>query len=242
MAPYHVMKTVSKLRKILFQGAPALLLLTVLTGCEMPPRETWRIIQRDGLLTYWDREYHPHIAPSRYLQTTGQPLVPRRGQVLTGSVENRYLASGPVVPYRAQARREPAPSPLVIQPQVTRQPRIAQAPEPKVLTEPYRDTRPRTKSTPTPSAPAAAARPMMDSLPYGTPVPGRPGMVNSPFAGQQQLVDVTGMAAGEAVKDPYSGKLFRVPPLQEAAAVKTESVPELPAAADKPVEEGKTKP
>ena len=62
----------------------------------------------------------------------------------------------------------------------------------------------------------------MDSLPYGTPVPGRPGMVNSPFAEKQQLVDVTGMAPGEAVKDPYSGKLFRVPPAQQAAAEKTE--------------------
>lgn len=230
------MKTDSKLRKTLFQGAPALLLLAMLTSCELPPRDAWRIIQRDGLLTYWDREYHPQMAPSRYLQPTGQPLVPGRGRVLTGSVENRYLASGSGVPYRPQVRRDPAPSPLVIQPQV----RITQAPEPKALAAPYRDMRPRSK--PTPPAPAAAARPQMDSLPFGTPVPGRPGMVNSPFAGQQQLVDVTGMAAGEAVKDPYSGKLFRVPPLQEAAAEQTETAPELPAAADKPADEAKTQP
>lgn len=56
-----------------------------------------------------------------------------------------------------------------------------------------------------------------ESLPYGTAVPGRMNMVNSPFAGKTQLVDVSGMSAGQTVKCPYTGKLFKVPPTQQAA-------------------------
>jgi hypothetical protein len=48
-------------------------------------------------------------------------------------------------------------------------------------------------------------------------------MVNSPYAGNSQLVDVAGMAPGQTVKCPYSGKLFRVPPTQQASSSKSES-------------------
>jgi len=50
------------------------------------------------------------------------------------------------------------------------------------------------------------------SLPYGVPVPGRKGMVTSPYTPQEgKYVDVTGFASGSIVKDPYTGKLFLVP-------------------------------
>jgi uncharacterized Zn-finger protein len=70
---------------------------------------------------------------------------------------------------------------------------------------------PSAPSTPpavTPSTAAAAA----PELPYGSPIAGRPGFVNSPFAAKHQLVDVTGLPVGMEVKCPYTGKLFRVPP------------------------------
>jgi hypothetical protein len=64
------------------------------------------------------------------------------------------------------------------------------------------------KNAPTPPAtPAVGAR----DIPYGVPIPGRPGFVNSPFAAKHQLVDVTGLPPGMEVKCPYTGKLFRVP-------------------------------
>jgi len=49
-------------------------------------------------------------------------------------------------------------------------------------------------------------------LPYGIPVPGRKGMVTSPYAPEdEKYIDVTGFATGSLVKDPYTGKFFLVP-------------------------------
>ena len=49
-------------------------------------------------------------------------------------------------------------------------------------------------------------------LPYGIPVPGRKGMVMSPYVSEERKqVDVTGFASGSIVKDPYTEKFFLVP-------------------------------
>ena len=49
-------------------------------------------------------------------------------------------------------------------------------------------------------------------LPYGVPVPGRKGMVTSPYTPDEgKYVDVTDFASGSVVKDPYTGKFFLVP-------------------------------
>lgn len=60
-------------------------------------------------------------------------------------------------------------------------------------------------STPPPAAPTA------HELPYGTPVPGKPGFVTSPHSPNAGYVDVRGFPPGTEVKDPYSGKTFLVP-------------------------------
>ena len=50
------------------------------------------------------------------------------------------------------------------------------------------------------------------ALPYGIPVPGRKGMVSSPYLPEEEkYIDVTDFASGSAVKDPYTGKFFLVP-------------------------------
>src|SRR5947209_5969467 len=46
---------------------------------------------------------------------------------------------------------------------------------------------------------------------YGTPVPGKPGLVTSPFAPDSGYVDVTGFPPGTEVEDPYTGKIFLTP-------------------------------
>jgi hypothetical protein len=48
-------------------------------------------------------------------------------------------------------------------------------------------------------------------MPYGIPVPGRKGMVTSPYSPEGNYIDVSAFAPGSAVKDPYTGKIFLVP-------------------------------
>ncbi len=57
----------------------------------------------------------------------------------------------------------------------------------------------------------AQANSVVQNIPFGLPISGRPGFVHSPYAAKNQLVDVTGLPAGMEVKCPYTGKIFRVP-------------------------------
>ena len=60
-------------------------------------------------------------------------------------------------------------------------------------------------------ASAASADKAKGDMPYGIPVPGQKGMVTSPYLPEGNYIDVSGFAPGTAVKDPYTGKIFRVP-------------------------------
>jgi hypothetical protein len=74
--------------------------------------------------------------------------------------------------------------------------------------------------TPTPTATSqpsirpASVPPQKNSkrdIPYGIPVPNKPGFVTSPFSPKSGYVDVRGFPSGTEVKDPYSGKTFLTP-------------------------------
>jgi hypothetical protein len=60
-------------------------------------------------------------------------------------------------------------------------------------------------------ASAVPAEKAKGDLPYGIPVPGRKGMVTSPYFPERNYVDVSAFASGSAVRDPYTGKIFLVP-------------------------------
>jgi hypothetical protein len=64
---------------------------------------------------------------------------------------------------------------------------------------------PPTKPSPSPQ-PASAAQ-----FPVAKPVPGKPGLVFSPFNASGGYIDVSGYAPGSKVKDPSTQKIFIVP-------------------------------
>lgn len=85
-------------------------------------------------------------------------------------------------------------------------------------TKPTRQPAANTQASSAGSSQPAPSQPKVEvqDAPFGVPIAGRPGFVNSPFAAKHQLVDVTGLPAGMEVKCPYTGKLFRVPPQDQA--------------------------
>jgi hypothetical protein len=58
---------------------------------------------------------------------------------------------------------------------------------------------------------ASATKEGKNGVLYGTPVPGKQGLVTSPFAPDSGYIDIRGFPSGTAVKDPYTGKIFLTP-------------------------------
>ncbi|HEX4706991.1 MAG TPA: hypothetical protein VH229_04610 [Candidatus Udaeobacter sp.] len=74
--------------------------------------------------------------------------------------------------------------------------------------QPTQEEKPTRGVLPASLVPAEKAK---GDMPYAIPVPGRKGIVTSPYAPEGNYVDVSAFAPGSAVKDPYTGKIFLVP-------------------------------
>jgi len=217
--------------------------VTLLSQCSMPPEQAWRYIQTNGLLSYMQGPRQP--SPPFRAGTSGYqgyalnpqrrytPAVawnaplPSRSRYSASTTPNSYL-SQPSASERYVPRSRPS-TPAPETPAKVKIPVQEPAHAPQVTSSnpvPQQPAAPKTNS----SAPEALST---ENLPYGSPVPGRTNMVNSPYAGKTQLVDVSGMSAGQTVKCPYTGKLFKVPPTQQAAA-QTESSLEAKSGEKKP--------
>jgi outer membrane biosynthesis protein TonB len=87
-------------------------------------------------------------------------------------------------------------------------PAAPEAPTPAVNTPeaPKTPEPPQPEPPKTPEPPKAAAE-----LPFGKPVPGKKGFVTSPYDGSAGIIDVRDIPPGTKVRDPYTGKVFRVP-------------------------------
>jgi hypothetical protein len=57
----------------------------------------------------------------------------------------------------------------------------------------------------------AAKKNRKSDLPYGIPVPGKQGLVTSPFSPDSGYIDVRSFPPGTEVRDPYTGKIFLTP-------------------------------
>ena len=127
----------------------------------------------------------PAPAPTKPVASAPAPTAPTKPATVTPA---------PTAPTKVAANNATAPTP-----------------PPSAPVKPQAQPKPAPLPT-TPPAPPAPAKAAASEIPFGNPIPGRPGFVNSPFAAKHQLVDVTGLPTGMEVKCPYTGKLFRVPP------------------------------
>ena len=57
----------------------------------------------------------------------------------------------------------------------------------------------------------AAKKNRNGDVPYGIPVPGKQGLVTSPFSPDSGYIDVRSFPPGTEVRDPYTGKTFLTP-------------------------------
>ncbi len=148
------------------------------------------------------RETTPSIASQPRPQPPTPSVAPAPSPKITPAP-----ATAPKVAAAPPPKDAPAPAP-----HPTPAPTVAAtppAPNPKPTPSPKQEPPPTVADKPKEPAPAVRH-------PFGAPIPGRPGFVNSPYAEKHQLVDVTGLSIGTEVKCPYTGKLFRVPPQEQA--------------------------
>jgi len=139
-----------------------------------------------------------------------------------GPVGNFFKKVGQSISKPLQRQPQPEPQPQSTRPQPTKAPHAtrrstsraapAAASTPSAVAQPSQPAKEEESTDTGRPVSAADIEKAKADLPYGIPVPGRKGMVTSPYTPDEgKYVDVTDFASGSVVKDPYTGKFFLVP-------------------------------
>ena len=99
----------------------------------------------------------------------------------------------------------PAPNTDVTNPG---RPLPAATPTPRMTSRKSSNAGPKAKPSASKTTGAGTAK---SQFPVAKPVPGKPGLVFSPFKANGSYIDVSGYAPGSKVKDPDTQKIFVVP-------------------------------
>jgi hypothetical protein len=133
---------------------------------------------------------------------------PQVASTTTTTTETVYSGTAVNPPSGSYPVQLPPPPP----PQTQTERRIvADERNPPAQGEANPETKSHTQATNSSTAHTTSSQNASTDLPYGKPVPGKPGYVFSPFDKNGGYVDVTGYTPGQKVKDPYTGKIFLVP-------------------------------
>jgi hypothetical protein len=140
--------------------------------------------------------------------------------VSAGPVGDFFKKVGQSISKPLQRQPQPEPQPQSTRPQPAKTPhatrrstsRAATATTPSAAAQPSQPPKEEESTGAVRAVSAADIEKVKAGLPYGIPVPGRKGMVASPYLPEDgKYIDVTDFAAGSVVKDPYTGKFFLVP-------------------------------
>lgn len=138
-------------------------------------------------------------------------LLASPGRATAGSVGDFFKALGNSIAHPGQPKKTAPKSPTK-KPKAKGNEQTAEyPPTPPPIVPP---TPTATATTSQPPVRPASVPPTKNSkrdIPYGIPVPNKPGFVTSPYSPKSGYVDVRGFPSGTEVKDPYSGKIFLTP-------------------------------
>jgi hypothetical protein len=182
-----------------------------LSGLEIQPKQTRRFNELSAM------KMNPLILLMVILL-----LVLSGPYVNAGPVGNFFKKVGQSISKPLQRQPEPQPQPQSTRPQPTKTPHATRRPTSRAapaaaatspgVAQPSQPSKEEEVTGPVRKVSAADMEKAKAGLPYGIPVPGRKGMVTSPYLPEEdKYIDVTDFASGSVVKDPYTGKFFLVP-------------------------------